>query len=367
MGNQQTEQFNRSPQHSPGWDTPTPTGPDIDEVLVLYNNTSTELAVGSRKRRTTQTQPASRGSGQTRPFKRRHQSASQDIDQELDDVCPAAVQVKNREDDDTPTPLFACPFYKKDRHKYHLCLGYHLRRIKDVKQHIYRKHSKPEFYCSRCFCVFNEAPSRDAHTRLASCEIRTDPSYDGISSEQKKVLAQYANRSKQVREQWFEIWDTIFPYETKPASAYVDGYYEEMVPRLRAFWESRQPEFISKVILANDVRNTIGDTLNQVIGAFFDHFEKEILGFNMEQPTEPVRRWPGVDLNRSHESAFDMASSPLTPPEFQALLPADLKSYVTHQNEGRFSISANEGHAQFLANDEAYRSFFNDPTYDSPV
>ncbi len=71
-------------------------------------------------------------------------------------------------------PLLACPFYKWDAHKYHDCLRYGLRRIKDVKQHVYRRHTKPDLYCAVCYQVFSSADARDAHVRGMDCSQRLD-------------------------------------------------------------------------------------------------------------------------------------------------------------------------------------------------
>jgi hypothetical protein len=220
-------------------------------------------------------------------------------------------RARDRQGDDGQTYSLACPFYKKDRHKYHFCLGYHLRRIKDVKQHVYRKHSKPDFYCSRCFHIFDDAASRDAHTRLASCQVRTDPQYDGISGEQKKVLAQYASRTKRTHEQWFEMWDNIFPGDTRPASVGVGSYVEEMVPLLRAFWDSRRLEIMANISQTTDVENTIRDTVNQVMETLFDRFEKETSGLAVEWLAEAT--WLGAGLNcrsQSQESTYTVEGSP---------------------------------------------------------
>ncbi|KAI1635809.1 hypothetical protein F4809DRAFT_427506 [Biscogniauxia mediterranea] len=64
---------------------------------------------------------------------------------------------------------FACPFDKSNSNKYSDCRTNILTRIKDVKQHVYRKHSKPHLYCPFCFQVFANANSRDTHIRQETC------------------------------------------------------------------------------------------------------------------------------------------------------------------------------------------------------
>lgn len=57
----------------------------------------------------------------------------------------------------------ACPFYKRDPKQHQVCGKYKLRRIKDVKQHIYRLHYNPELYCPRCRLKFECFSKRDHH------------------------------------------------------------------------------------------------------------------------------------------------------------------------------------------------------------
>ncbi|KAN0095845.1 hypothetical protein V8E51_016556 [Hyaloscypha variabilis] len=181
-------------------------------------------------------------------------------------------------------PLLACPFYKRDPHKYQDCLSYQLRRIKDVKQHVYRKHSKPEFYCSRCFQIFSTASDRDLHTRPASCEMHTDPQYDGITTEQKKALAIYVNRGKRLEDQWYDTYDIIFPSEARPKSVYVGNYFEEVIPLLRTFWDTRQSGIISNIAESGYFDGGVDQgSINAIMNTVFDQFEESIDGAAPEQ------------------------------------------------------------------------------------
>ncbi|KAF4484899.1 hypothetical protein CGGC5_v007277 [Colletotrichum fructicola Nara gc5] len=51
---------------------------------------------------------------------------------------------------------FACPYFKSDRVKHINCLHFQLKRVKDVKQHIFRKH---DFHCDTCYEVFGSLNS----------------------------------------------------------------------------------------------------------------------------------------------------------------------------------------------------------------
>lgn len=131
---------------------------------------------------------------------------------------------------------YACPFQKLDPVKHHECLKYALHRIKDVKQHVYRRHTQPDYYCARCFVVFPTANARDEHARSKDCENKKVPAFEGITDAMKTQLNKSPSRGLDAGEQWFRMWDIIFPEEKRPSSFLVGGYMEEMVPVLRSLW-----------------------------------------------------------------------------------------------------------------------------------
>ncbi len=124
---------------------------------------------------------------------------------------------------DPGSPSLACPFYKRDSSKYLSCRSNVLRRIKDVKQHIVRKHKKPEFYCPVCFDIFEETTTRDDHIQLRACFGRPDPMYDGITDDQKKHLSQ-PSRGSTIMDQWRDTWRVLFPDVEPPNSPYIRNY-----------------------------------------------------------------------------------------------------------------------------------------------
>ncbi|KAH8742670.1 hypothetical protein F5883DRAFT_382940, partial [Diaporthe sp. PMI_573] len=128
---------------------------------------------------------------------------------------------------------FACPFQKLNWPKHQACRRYELRRIKDVKQHVYRRHKQPDYYCARCYDTFKTASARDEHARSNNCDILDGYLFEGITEAQKNILNKSSSRGLDPQEQWFEMWDIIFPDEKRPSSAWVGGYLEESVQLLR--------------------------------------------------------------------------------------------------------------------------------------
>lgn len=134
----------------------------------------------------------------------------------------------------------ACPFYKRYPFQHRKCLALSLRRPKDVKQHIYRSHTKPEFYCARCYHIFHSATERDTHWRERLCDRLDGPllfQFQGITEDQRKLLNEKSPRDLDAEAQWLQIYGIIFPGSEFPRSAYVGNCLEEMVPLLREKWK----------------------------------------------------------------------------------------------------------------------------------
>lgn len=132
-----------------------------------------------------------------------------------------------------PTQLLACPFSKLDGNRYHGCLKFELRRVKDVKQHISRKHLSPEFYCARCWHTFPDRGKQDEHARTAACAIQPKPLFEGISDMQNDRIKRSGSRGATPEQQWFDIWDILFPGQQRPSSIYLGNVMEETLSYIR--------------------------------------------------------------------------------------------------------------------------------------
>jgi hypothetical protein len=127
---------------------------------------------------------------------------------------------------------FACPFAKKNPLKYRSCYSYVLKRIRDVKQHLSRFHQLP-IYCPRCACAFDVEDDRDEHIRASSCLVQNTIVYEGITRAQKSLLGQRAPSKMTPSDQWFNVFDILFPgHNPRPKSAYMNV---ELTEELEAF------------------------------------------------------------------------------------------------------------------------------------
>lgn len=172
----------------------------------------------------------------------------------------------------TQRESLACPFQKRNPLKYQGCFGVSLIRIKDVKQHIYRCHSSPEYYCAACYEAFDTASDRDNHTRRRECKTLEPPfwqEFEGVSEDQRKQLSKKSLRTLSVEDQWYQLWDLVFPSQERPRSAYRCDFLAEIVPILRQEWEIRKSEILQ------DADGVDAQKLDSTMAKFFRYLEGE--------------------------------------------------------------------------------------------
>ena len=141
--------------------------------------------------------------------------------------------------------VFACPFIKKDPMRHRDCYRYFLTRIRDVKQHIKRCHRMP-IHCARCTEIFGDEEDRDEHLRSADCSVRPMVQLDGVSEKQQKLLSQRISSTMSEDDQWFAIFDILFPgHNPRPRSPYLDQELSEQMQMFRDFLAAQGPTLLS--------------------------------------------------------------------------------------------------------------------------
>ncbi len=155
----------------------------------------------------------------------------QDSDDNDDAPCrpPPGKRYKPHGSGKTPERILACPFWKANPDRYHRCFSLVLTRIRDVKQHLSRKH-RPEFYCDRCSTIFRTEQDRREHVSNPAGRVCTPSAQlDGISHYQQTQISRKSNPKLSDEQQWFALWDIVFPGRAPPASAYrIAGISEDM-------------------------------------------------------------------------------------------------------------------------------------------
>lgn len=138
--------------------------------------------------------------------------------------------------------LLACPYYKRDPVASYECRRYKFQRVKDVKQHLYRRHSRP----------------------------------DGIRMEQKKALSHNVTRGKTVPEQWYDMWEILFPGLKRPRSVYLGSVFEQSILQIRSSWISNRSQIIHKVLSTDSFMSIpLESMFDRVVQGLLDCFEDD--------------------------------------------------------------------------------------------
>jgi len=153
------------------------------------------------------------------------------------------------------SPRLSCPYYKRDPRRFLSCLKkYDIRTVKELKQHLWTVHRQPS-YCPTCYETFAQGAERDEHVRRRSCRERRSQVVEGITSKQRTLLARREDPSAGLEDQWFRIWDIVFPNWRHPGTAYLHSSLEKGVCRLRAFWESEGQRVVGSFLRARGLLN----------------------------------------------------------------------------------------------------------------
>ncbi|KAF2477218.1 uncharacterized protein BDR25DRAFT_339195 [Lindgomyces ingoldianus] len=201
---------------------------------------------------------SSDGGDEHRPFRRKVSRFSGEIDEKL----------------------LACPFCKNDARRYRGCYKYILRDISRLKQHLARKHRIPT-HCPSCSLKFESELERDQHIRARSCEILPPRNWDGIDQSQKRQLEQRVSPGKTKEENWYIIYEILFPGKPRPRSPYVDAPLSDDLLALREFAAIEGPNIVSDL-----TRNELPESLRpneQEIQSFLESIFQDAVALLLER------------------------------------------------------------------------------------
>ncbi|KAK1980160.1 hypothetical protein LZ30DRAFT_144734 [Colletotrichum cereale] len=145
-----------------------------------------------------------------------------------------------------PTKTLACPFWKKNPDNHRQCYKKVLSKIKYVKSHLYRFHPAP-ITCPCCGVEFQSEDVRNEHLRARGCEVVERgyiADHEGLTAERMRQVSKRADPRHSEEEQWFFIWETIFPNTPRPSSAYIDGALSEDICNFHEFFANSGNEII---------------------------------------------------------------------------------------------------------------------------
>lgn len=204
------------------------------------------LAHQTRLRYPTQDKTA-QSENESRPSSKKH-NRSEDSEEGDEDGLDRGKRKKADVGTSALPPRFlACPYWKRDPRQSQDCCKLRLRRIRDVKQHLHRRHT-PEFYCERCFAIFLTHDSHQHHIMSVLCTRLDDSQLDGISHAQRRALSKKSNPGVGEEAQWYTIWAILFPSYEKPSSAYIDSGLSADLCLFREHWQRMGPEILLETL-----------------------------------------------------------------------------------------------------------------------
>lgn len=222
--------------------------------------------------------------------------------------------------------MLACPFWKLDSQAHRLCFHRKNKRISDVKLHLSRKHRLPAMeYCQRCWTAFKSEAHKKEHLRdplSQDCEYNPAARPVGIDNNMAAALHKKSNPSLSTKDQWFAIWDIVFPDKPKPSSPYINDSLSEDATQLQEIILSQWPSALASIMDEAGRRNVSVDegnvgqeqliraTLNQLLDDFLVEQETIRATRLASNHQSPGSRTPSSS-NRT-DSAIELHSNQLS-------------------------------------------------------
>lgn len=205
---------------------------------------------------------------------------------------------------------FACPFFKHEPCQFGTCANTVLSKISYVKQHLRRHHYK-EFVCQRCSCEFPSNRELDEHLRRSRpCEFSTTRP-NSVTPKMVVALSQRMDQSLALHEQWYKIWEIVFPGDKRPVTPYLDptlgqdiNIYQEflMGHGLNSMVARLGETIIKDQQQLQSLQNIMPYLIREVTEAFTTSYHREAstsgsnTGFRHSAPPEPpLQIYPPVE------------------------------------------------------------------------
>ncbi|KAH8896351.1 hypothetical protein GQ53DRAFT_852510 [Thozetella sp. PMI_491] len=167
---------------------------------------------------------------------------SQELEQETDSEDENTVFVNKRSQLPHSRGInFACPFAVRFPDKHHACFVHiSLPDMSSVSHHVCGAHRRP-YYCPVCYRLFDTGAERDNHARCRICSLQASTSIEGATEQQMRTIALgerelAAGRSGNQEGLWFSAYETLFPEDPRPPTAYLHPYIDVVVSAFRKYW-----------------------------------------------------------------------------------------------------------------------------------
>ncbi|KAH7150283.1 hypothetical protein B0J13DRAFT_523347 [Dactylonectria estremocensis] len=259
---------------------PSPVDSTTQTTFTSITAPPTESDEPSPEADTSSTRQTGSDGGQTSVSRQKKRPHPEATSSHADDDAPVDKnQVKRKKTDERPDKALACPFYKKDPMRHGRCHGYLLSRISYVKQHLFRHHLQP-FYCPLCNAEFGtNANLRDDHIRDQACEKRPSSERpDGMTPMQEQKLRSTRAKQKQTEEeQWYEIFELLFPGTERPSSPYLINSLSKDMSSFREFVENQGRTIVQDSLIDSlpsveegRIRSLVNDAIRRIFPTWWD-------------------------------------------------------------------------------------------------
>ncbi|CAH0018374.1 unnamed protein product [Clonostachys rhizophaga] len=156
--------------------------------------------------------------------------------------------------DEHEVRAFACPFYRRHPTFHMDCMNRKLTRIRDVKQHIHRRHS-------RSACAAGDS--------------------DAISAETGRELRRHrAGRTETPVAEWRNIWRILFKDEPQSRDPLLGTMVEETVQMIKEFWKNEGNQITEQFLKEKGVGadDTVQNNMSELFEVAHERFEQSTLG-----------------------------------------------------------------------------------------
>lgn len=239
-------------------------------------------------------------------------------DQEEDDQPPDAKRMKGSST--SQAALFACPFAKydperysernQDEKNYRGCASKYLNSIPRVKQHLYRVHARPSWYCGNCYKPFKNRDTLNEHSRQRPpCQQRPVKFEEMMTDEQFSEIKRRKPGVSGV-DSWYQLFHILFPGAIEPATPYVSRGDPVAVQHFVNFFRAVGPSIMFDQMQSWKAQNSNGVHLDMstetIIDEAFEITLPRLLG-NSEAETNVDDTVP---IESGAASEVEAASSP---------------------------------------------------------
>jgi hypothetical protein len=264
-------------------------------------------------------------------------------DNTKDDGGVASFQEKLYTGSCDDSSSFACPFYRRFPTLHKDCMNRKLTRIRDVKQHIMRRHIRTAFYCPTCYESYPSSRLSDKHIQSRCCEPRPPPILDTLDSNSKEVqdLVSYrANNSLTQEEKWHEIWRLLFREESSGKNAFLGTVTEETIGIIRDFWEQKSFQILPAYLATRGIEDDLAADINSLFMDLLGEVQVGLKQWTTQQPDKVVcgGKLDLASTGRSLSAESTICMPPLTQerndPQFVTSVPiSSTTASVISQNE----------------------------------